>query len=147
MIHVQPFQHFSFLCRDYGDFSFNCSFEKNVEEAKNSVNEYFDCTSHSNNKVYDDIIDDDEQEKEAQLLNMFKTSSSVALPNPGYSIASKSSSGKISEISDRFRKMVGYYIESIIGNIEPLQVKEEYVKAKDFSSYLFIIIIIIQIYD
>ena len=74
---------------------------------------------------------------------MFKIISSFALPYPGHSIASKSSSGKISEISDRFRRMVGYCIESIIGNIEPLQVKEEYVKAKDFSSYLFIIIIII----
>ena len=66
---------------------------------------------------------------------MFKTVSSFALPNPGESVASKSSSGKISEISDRFRKMVGYYIESIIENIEPLQVKEDTVKAKDFSSY------------
>ena len=147
MIHDQPFQHFSFLCRDYGNFSENCSFEKNVEEAKNSGNEYFENTANGENKVYNNVIYDNEQEQEAQLLNMFKTSSSVALPNPGYSIASKSSSGKISEISDRFRKMVGYYIESIIGNIEPLQVKEEYVKAKDFSSYLFIIITIIQIYD
>ena len=147
MIHDQPFQHFSFLCRDYGSFSENCSFEENVEEAKNSVNEYFDCTSNNDNKVYDDIIDDDEQEQEAQLLNMFKTVSSFALPNPGGSVTCKSPSGKISEISDRFRRMVGYCIESIIDNIEPLQVKEEYVKAKDFSSYLFIIIIIIQIYD
>ena len=146
MNYDQPFQHLSFLCRDYGDFSFNCSFEKNVEEAKNSVNEYFDCTNNDN-KVCDDIIADNEQEKENQLLDMFKTVSSFALPYPGYSITCKSSSGKISEISDRFRRIVGYYIESIIGNIEPLQVKEEYVKAKDFSSYLFIIIIIIQIYD
>ena len=146
MIHDQPFQHFSFLCRDYGDFSFNCSFEKNVEEAKNSVNEYFDCTNNDN-KVCDDNIADNEQEQDNQLIDMFKIISSFALPYPGHSIASKSSSGKISEISDRFRRMVGYCIESIIGNIEPLQVKEEYVKAKDFSSYLFIIIIIIQIYD
>ena len=147
MIHDQPFQHFSFLYRDYGNFTNGCSFEKNVEEAKNSVNEYFKCTSNNDNKVYDNVIDDNEQEQENQLLDMFKIISSFALPNPGESVASKSSSGKISEISDRFRKMVGYYIESSIGNIEPLQVKEEYVKAKDFSSYLFIIIIIIQIYD
>ena len=147
MIHNQPFQHFSFLYRDYGNFSENCPFEKNVEEAKNSVNEYFKCTSNNDNKVYDNVIDDNEQEQENQLLDMFKIISSFALPNPGESIASKSSSGKISEISDRFRRIVGYYIESIIGNIEPLQVKEEYVKAKDFSSYQLNILLIIQIYD
>ena len=50
----------SFLCRDYNDFSENCPFEVNVEEAKNSVNEYFDCTSNNDNKVYDNVIDDDE---------------------------------------------------------------------------------------
>ena len=146
MIHDQPFQHFSFLYRDYGNFTNGCSFEKNVEEAKNSVNEYFDYTNNDN-KVCDDNIADNEQEQDNQLIDMFKIISSFALPNPGESVASKSSSGKISEISDRFRRMVGYCIESIIDNIEPLQVKEEYVKAKDFSSYLFIIIIIIQIYD
>ena len=135
MIHDQPFQHFSFLCRDYGDFSFNCSFEKNVEEAKNSVNEYFKCTSNNDNKVYDNVIDDDEQEKEAQLLNMFKTVSSFALPNPGESVASKSSTGQLNDISDRFKRMVGNYIEDIIGNTEPLQVKTNEVKIKDFSSY------------
>ena len=74
---------------------------------------------------------------------MFKTISSFALPNPGGSVTCKSPSGKISEISDRFRRIVGYYIESIIGNIEPLQVKEETVKAKDFSSYLLNILLII----
>ena len=66
MIHDQPFQHFSFLYRDYGNFTNGCSFEKNVEEAKNSVNEYFDCTNNDN-KVYDNVIDDDEQEQENQL--------------------------------------------------------------------------------
>ena len=147
MIHDQPFQHFSFLYRDYNSFSKECSFEKNVEEARNSVNDYFANTTDSDIKVCDDIINDDEQEKEAQLLNMFKTVSSFALPYPGDGVASKSSCGKISEISDRFRKMVGYFIESIIESIEPLQVKEDEVKAKNFSSYLFIIIIIIQIYD
>ena len=146
MIHVQPFQHFSFLCRDYGSFSENCSFEKNVEEAKNSVNEYFDCTNNDN-KVCDDNIADNEQEKEAQLLNMFKIISSFALPYPGHSIACKFPSGKISDIDESFRKLVGYYIESIIEHIEPLQVKEETVKAKDFSSYLLNILLIIQIYD
>ena len=80
-------------------------------------------------------IDENEQEKQAQLLNMFKIISSFALPNPGESVASKSSSGKISEISDRFRRIVGYCIESIIDNIEPLQVKEDTVQAKNFSSY------------
>ena len=134
MIHDQPFQHFSFLYRDYGNFTNGCSFEKNVEEAKNSVNEYFKCTSNNDNKVYDTVIADG-QEKEAQVLNMFKTVSSFALPHPGNSVASKSSSGKISEISGRFRRIVGYYIESIIGNIEPLQVKTNEVKIKDFSSY------------
>ena len=61
MIHDQPFQYLSFLCCDYGNFSENCSFEKNVEEAKNSVNEYFKYTSNNDNKVYDNVIDDDEQ--------------------------------------------------------------------------------------
>ena len=135
MIHDQPFQHFSFLYRDYGNFTKDCSLEKNVEEAKNSVNEYFDCTSNNDNKVYDDVIDDNEQEKEAQLLNMFKIISSFALPYPGHSIACKSPSGKISDIDEFFRKLVGYYIESIIENIEPLQVKEDTVQAKNFSSY------------
>ena len=135
MIHDQPFQHFSVLYRDYGNFTNGCSFEKNVEEAKNSVNEYFKCTSNNDNKVYDNVIDDNEQEQENQLLDMFKIISSFALPNPGESVASKSSSGKISEISDRFRRMVGYCIESIIDNIEPLQVKEDTVQAKNFSSY------------
>ena len=135
MIHDQPFQHFSFLCRDYGNFTKVCPYEKNVEEAKNSGNEYFDCTSNNDNKVYDDIIDDDEQEQENQLIDMFKIISSFALPNPGESVASKSSSGKISEISDRFRRMVGYCIESIIDNIEPLQVKEDTGQAKNVSSY------------
>ena len=74
---------------------------------------------------------------------MFKIISSFALPYPGHSIACKSPSGKISDIDEFFRKLVGYYIESIIENIEPLQVKEDEVTAKDFSSYLFIIIIII----
>ena len=135
MIHDQPFQHFSFLCRDYGNFSENCSFEKNVEEAKNSGNEYFDCTSNNDNKVYDDIIDDDEQEQENQLIDMFKIISSFALPNPGESVASKSSTGQLNDISDRFKRMVGNYIEDIIGNTEPLQVKTNEVKIKDFSSY------------
>ena len=135
MNYDQPFQHLSFLCRDYGSFSDNCSFEKNVEEAKNSGNEYFENTANGENKVYNNVIDDNEQEQEAQLLNMFKTVSSFALPYPGDGLASKSSCGKISEISDRFRKMVGYYIESIIENIEPLQVKEDEVTAKDCSSY------------
>ena len=135
MIHDQPFQYFSFLCRDYGSFSENCSFEENVEEAKNSVNEYFNCTSNKDNKVQDNVIDDDEQEKEAQLLEMFKIISSFALPYPGHSIACKSPSGKISDIDESFRKLVGYYIESIIDNIEPLQVKEDTVQAKNFSSY------------
>ena len=66
---------------------------------------------------------------------MFKTVSSFALPNPGESVACKLPSGKISEISDRFMRIVGYYIESIIGNIEPLQVTNENVLAKNFSSY------------
>ena len=134
MIHDQPFQHFSFLYRDYGNFTKDCSLEKNVEEAKNSGNEYFDCTNNDN-KVCDENIADNEQEQENQLLDMFKIISSFALPNPGESVASKSSSGKISEISDRFRRMVGYCIESIIDNIEPLQVKEDTVQAKNFSSY------------
>ena len=66
---------------------------------------------------------------------MFKTVSSFALPEPGHGVACRSPSGKISDIDEFFRKLVGYYIESIIGNIEPLQVKEDEVKAKDFSSY------------
>ena len=74
---------------------------------------------------------------------MFKIISSFALPEPGRGVSCKSPSGKISDIDEFFRQLVGYYIESIIGNIEPLQVKEEYVKAKDFSSYLFIILLII----
>ena len=135
MIHDQPFQHFSFLCRDYGNFTKVCPFEKNVEEAKNSVNEYFDCTSNNDNKVYDNIIDDDEQEQENQLIDMFKIISSFALPNPGESVASKSSTGQLNDISDRFKRMVGNYIEDIIGNTEPLQVKTNEVKIKDFSSY------------
>ena len=135
MIHDQPFQHFSFLCRDYGNFTKVCPYEKNVEEAKNSVNEYFDCTSNNDNKVYDNVIDDNEQEQENQLLDMFKIISSFALPNPGESVASKSSTGQLNDISDRFRRMVGYCIESIIDNIEPLQVKEDTVQAKNFSSY------------
>ena len=135
MNYDQPFQHFSFLCRDYGDFSENCSFEKNIEEAKNSGNEYFENTANGENKVYNNVIDDNEQEQEAQLLNMFKTVSSFALPHPGNNVASKLSTGKISEISDRFSRMVGYCIESIIDNIEPLQVKEDTVQAKNFSSY------------
>ena len=135
MIHDQPFQHFSFLYRDYGNFSENCSFEKNVEEAKNSVNEYFDCTNNSDNKVYDDVIDDNEQEKEAQLLNMFKIISSFALPEPGRGVSCKSPSGKISDIDEFFRKLAGYYIESIFEKIEPLQVTNENVLAKNFSSY------------
>ena len=147
MIHDQPFQHFSFLCRDYGSFSSNCSFEKNVEEAKNSVNEYFDCTSNSNNKVYDDIIDDDEQEKEAQLLNMFKIISSFALPYPGKSVASRSSTGQLNSIDEFFRKLVGYYIESIIENIEPLQVKDNEVNVKDYLLYIMTISIYEQVYD
>ena len=135
MIHDQPFQYLSFLCRDYGSFSENCSFEKNVEEAKNSVNEYFKCTSNNDNKVYDNVIDDNEQEQENQLLDMFKIISSFALPNPGESVASKSSTGQLNDISDRFKRMVGNYIEDIIGNTEPLQVKTNEVKIKDFSSY------------
>ena len=135
MIHDQPFQHFSFLYRDYGNFSENCSFEKNVEEAKNSVNEYFKCTSNNDNKVYDDVIDDNEQEQENQLLNMFKIISSFALPYPGKSVASKSSTGQLNSIDDSFRKLVGYCIESIFEKIEPLQVTNENVLAKNFSSY------------
>ena len=146
MIHDQPFQHFSFLCRDYGSFSENCSFEKNVEEAKNSVNEYFDCTNNDN-KVCDDNIADNEQEKEAQLLNMFKIISSFALPEPGRGVSCKSPSGKISDIDEFFRKLAGYYIESIFEKIEPLQVSNENILAKDFSLFLFIILLIIQIYD
>ena len=134
MIHDQPFQHFSFLCRDYGSFTNKCSLEKNIEEAKNSGNEYFDCTNNDN-KVCNDVIDDNEQEQENQLLDMFKTVSSFALPHPGNDVACKSSTGNISDIDELFRKLVGYYIESIIGNIEPLQVKEDEVKIKDFSSY------------
>ena len=147
MIHDQPFQHFSFLCRDYGDFSFNCSFEKNVEEAKNSVNEYFENTANGENKVYNNVIYDNEQEQEAQLLNMFKTVSSFALPNPGGSVTCKSPSGKISEISDRFRIIVGNYIESIIEKIEPLQVKDNEVNVKDYLLYIMTISIYEQVYD
>ena len=147
MIHDQPFQHFSFLYRDYGNFTNGCSFEKNVEEAKNSVNEYFDCTNNSDNKVYDDVIDDNEQEKEAQLLNMFKIISSFALPNPGHSIACKSPSGKISDIDESFRKLVGYYIESISEHIEPLQVKDNEVNVKDYLLYIMTISIYVQVYD
>ena len=135
MIHDQPFQHFSFLYRDYGNFTNGCPYEKNVEEAKNSVNEYFKCTSNNDNKVYDNVIDDNEQEQENQLLDMFKIISSFALPNPGESVASKSSTGQLNDISDRFKRMVGNYIEDIIGNTEPLQVKTNEVKIKDFSSY------------
>ena len=147
MIHDQPLQHFSFLYRDYGNFTNGCSFEKNVEEAKNSVNEYFKCTSNNDNKVYDDVIDDNEQEQENQLLDMFKTISSFALPNPGRCVDCKSPTGQLNSIDKFFRILVGYCIESFIDNIEPLQVKEEYVKAKDFSSYLFNNLLIIQIYD
>ena len=147
MIHDQPFQHFSFLCRDYNDFSYNCSFERNVEEAKNSVNVYFENTSNNDNKVYDNVIDDNEQKQENQLLDMFKIISSFALPHPGNDVSSKSSTGQLNKIDDSFRKLVGYYIESIIGNIDPLQVKEDTVHAKNLSSQLLIILIIIQIYD
>ena len=147
MIHDQPFQHFSFLYRDYGSFSENCPFEKNVEEAKNSVNEYFNCTSNKDNKVQDNVIDDDEQEKEAQLLEMFKIISSFALPYPGHSIACKSPSGKISDIDESFRKLVGYYIESIIEHIEPLQVKDNEVNVKDYLLYIMTISIYEQVYD
>ena len=65
---------------------------------------------------------------------MFKIISSFALPNPGESVASKSSTGQLNDISDRFKRMVGNYIEDIIGNTEPLQVKTNEVKIKDFSS-------------
>ena len=147
MIHDQPFQYLSFLCRDYGSFSENCSFEKNVEEAKNSGNEYFDCTSNNDIKVYDDVIDDDEQEKENQLLNMFKIISSFALPYPGRGVACMSPSGKISDIAEFFRKLVGYYIESIIENIEPLQVKDNEVNVKDYLLYIMTISIYEQVYD
>ena len=147
MSHDQPFQHLSFLCRDYGDFSYNCSFERNVEEAKNSVNEYFENTSNNDNKVYDNVIDDDEQEQEAQILEMFKTVSSFALPFPGEIVTTKSFDGQLNDIPDRFKKFSGYYIESIFENIDPLQVKEDEVTAKDFSSYSLTILLIIQIYD
>ena len=73
---------------------------------------------------------------------MFKTVSSFALPYPGDGVACKSSTGNISDIDEFFRQLVGYYIESIIENIEPLQVKEDEVTAKDFSSYLLTIILI-----
>ena len=147
MIHNQPFQHFSFLYRDYGNFSENCPFEKNVEEAKNSGNEYFENTANGENKVYDDVIDDYEQEKEAQLLNMFNIISSFALPYPGCCVACKSPSGKISDIDESFRKLVGYYIESIIEHIEPLQVKDNEVNVKDYLLYIMTISIYVQVYD
>ena len=147
MIHDQPFQHVSFLCRDYGNFTYGCPFEENVEEAKEIEERYFANTANGENKVYGNVIDDNEQEKEAQLLEMFKIISSFALPEPGRGVSCKSPSGKISDIDEFFRKLVGYYIESIIENIEPLQVKEDEVTAKDFSSYLFTILLIIQIYD
>ena len=119
MIHDQPFQYLSFLCRDYGDFSYDCSFERNVEEAKEYKESYFENTINSDNKVHNDIADDG-QEKEAQVLNMFKTVSSFALPEPGHGVACRSPSGKISDIDEFFRNLVGFYIESIIENIEPL---------------------------
>ena len=146
MNYDQPFQHLSFLCRDYGDFSYDCSFERNVEEAKEYKESYFENTINSDNKVHNDIADDG-QEKEAQVLNMFKTVSSFALPHPGNNVASKLSTGKISEISDRFRKMVGYYIESIIENIEPLQVKGNEMNVRDFILYIITMTIEVQIHD
>ena len=147
MIHVQPFQHVSFLCRDYGNFTYGCPFEENVEEAKEIEERYFANTANGENKVYGNVIDDDEQEKEAQLLEMFKIISSFALPHPGKSVASRSSTGQLNSIDEFFRKLAGYYIESIFEKIEPLQVTNKNVLAKDFSSYLFIILLIIQIYD
>ena len=74
---------------------------------------------------------------------MFKIISSFALPYPGKSVASRSSTGQLNSIDEFFRKLAGYCIESIIGNIEPLQVSNENVLAKNFSSYLFIILLII----
>ena len=147
MIHDQPFQHFSFLYRDYGNFSENCPFEEHVDEATEIEDRYFANTANGENKVYGNVIDDDEQEKEAQLLEMFKIISSFALPYPGKSVASRSSTGQLNSIDEFFRKLAGYCIESIIGNIEPLQVSNENVLAKNFSSYLFIILLIIQIYE
>ena len=78
---------------------------------------------------------------------MFKTVSSFALPYPGDGVASKSSCGKISEISDRFRIIVGNYIESIIEKIEPLQVKDNEVNVKDYLLYIMTISIYEQVYD
>ena len=66
---------------------------------------------------------------------MFKIISSFALPNPGRCVDCKSPTGQLNSIDEFFRILVGYCIESIIGNIEPLQVKEDTVQAKDFSSY------------
>ena len=100
MIHDQPFQHVSFLCRDYGNFTYGCPFEENVEEAKEIEERYFANTANGENKVYGNVIDDDEQEKEAQLLEMFKIISSFALPEPGRGVSCKSPSGKISDIDE-----------------------------------------------
>mgnify|MGYP001777144526 CR=1 FL=1 len=70
---------------------------------------------------------------------MFKIISSFALPNPGRGVSCKSPSGKISDIDEFFRKLVGYYIESIIENIEPLQVKDNEVNVKDYLLYIMTI--------
>ena len=67
---------------------------------------------------------------------MFKTVSSFALPYPGNNVASKSSTGNISYIDEFFRKLVGYYIESIFENIEPLQVKGNQINVRDFILYI-----------
>ena len=48
----------SFLCRDYCGFSYLCSFERNVEEAKEYKESYFENTINSDNKVHNDIADD-----------------------------------------------------------------------------------------
>ena len=67
-------------------------------------------------------------------------------PNAGEDNISESNNvcdAVCNSIDKFFRILVGYCIESIIDNIEPLQVKEDTVQAKNFSSYLFIILIII----
>ena len=70
---------------------------------------------------------------------MFKTVSSFALPEPGRGVSCKSPSGKISDIDEFFRKLAGYYIESIFEKIEPLQVKDNEVNVKDYLLYIMTI--------
>ena len=69
---------------------------------------------------------------------MFKSVTSFALPYPGNSVARRDYNGDVRVIDVFFLKMVGYFIESIVNEIEPLRVNNQEVLTKDIKSYILV---------